>query len=145
VKNDRQHYRRPREPEDVWLPCEGNRGIQRTLRKVTELGGNYPDQRWWSTSLDKPPTGFSESDVGEFIPSHAACRRSIGVPPCGKPPDLECDVGLTRQPSEGHDSDHKDLRKVTDCRSETTWLTDDEIRHDSSLIMNITRFQICQN
>jgi hypothetical protein len=82
VKSDRLTYKRPREPEDVWLPCEGNRGIQRILRKVIELGGNYPDQRWWSTSLGKfirrlfggPPTGFSEPDV--------------------RPSGVECDVGL---------------------------------------------------
>jgi hypothetical protein len=99
------------EKRDIWLRVE--------LKKACWFSRSGP-------SLGKPPTGFSESDVGV-------------------PPDVECDVGLTRQPSEGHDSDHKNLRKVTDCQSETTWLTDDEIRHDSSLIMNITRFQICQN
>jgi hypothetical protein len=113
------------EKRDIWLRVE--------LKKACWFSRSGP-------SLGKPPTGFSESDVGEFIPSHAECRRSIGVPTWGKPPDLECDVGLKRQPSDGHESDYKNLRKVTDCQSETTLLTDDEIRHDISLIMNSTRF-----
>jgi hypothetical protein len=41
------------------------------------LGGScIPDRQWWSPPLGKPPTGFSESDVGG-------------------PPSVECDVGRT--------------------------------------------------
>jgi hypothetical protein len=64
VKSDRRTYRRPREPVNkrgfAWKPSEGRSDFLSNLRKVTE----------------KPPTGFSESDVG-------------------RPPGVECDVGRT--------------------------------------------------
>ena len=74
-----------------------------------------------SLSLGKPPTDFSELDIGESI------RRLFG----GRP-DVECDIGLM-------------LDKLISSELETTRLTVDEVRNGCCLTMDSTRFQLCQN
>jgi len=56
--------------------CLSARRVRRSLTTVflAELFSGTLNQQRSSPPLDKPPTGFSESDVG-------------------KPPDIECDVG----------------------------------------------------
>ena len=70
MKNDRRTYRRPREPVNTsrfaWKPSEGNDVDAREACNIIRL----PALR---KVIEKPPTGFSESDVG-------------------KSPGVECDV-----------------------------------------------------
>jgi hypothetical protein len=93
-----------------------------------------------SPPLCKPPTGFSDPDVGG-------------------PPDVECDVGLmldnsmsslkTFRRSKGF-SDEPPARPAGGSEGhktelETTRLTDDEVCDGCCLAMDSTRFQLCQN
>ncbi len=91
---------------------------KRYSRLLTEL----KKARWIiqsSPPLGKPTAGFSDSDVGEFI------RRLFGGPP-----DAECNVGRM-------------LDELVSSELETTMLTEDEVRNDSCLTMERTRFQLC--
>ena len=62
------------------------------------------------------------------------CRIEYGMTDrlCGKPPYVECDVGLV-------------LDELVSSELETTRLADDDVRNDSCLAMDSTMFQLCQN
>ncbi len=106
---------------------------RRLFGGLAELLGGIPDQQWWRGSdppLCKPPTGFSESDVGEFIRSTSPSQSDDHL--FGGPSDIECDVGRM-------------LDELVSSELETTMLADDEVCNDSCLTMESTRFQLCQN
>ena len=101
MKSDRRHFKRPREPlargdtssESItqvtchswqWrgLPTQSRSHPERSEGSITlnqilrpeKAGLRMTDSLSGNPPLSKPPTGFSESDVGE-------------------PPDMECDIG----------------------------------------------------
>jgi hypothetical protein len=96
--------------------------LEKDRRKIPAFAGmtGIP-KRIWSPPLGKPPTGFSELDVGEFI------HRLFD-----EPPDVECDVGRM-------------LDDLVSSELETTRWTDDEVRNGCCLTMDSRRFQLCQN
>jgi hypothetical protein len=123
VKNDRAHNRWPREPVNqgrfAKKPSEGRSDFLSNLRKVTE----------------KPPTGFSELDVGEFIRSTSPSQSDDRL--FGGPPGVECDVGRML--------DELVSSELEPTQLETTKLTTHIVRDGCCLTMNSTRFQLCQN
>ena len=135
-------------------------------RDSQTLGGScIPDGGWnWSPSLGKPPTGFLESDVGEFIRSISPLE-SDGRLYCGParrryggPPGVECDVGLMLDELVSSElettiltDDSKCCQKIHPDRNKsgicigTNVLTLKEICDDCNLTMDSRRFQKCQN
>jgi hypothetical protein len=115
MMNSRQTYRRPREPEELGRSYTPDRRwnwrpplLEGSLLARRLFGGTLGQQRMWSPPLGKPPTGFSIPDVG-------------------RPPNVECDIGLL-------------LGTFVSSELETTRLTEGSeccqvffIRHASSL------------
>ena len=125
TQNDRSNFLDDNDNKRlVMTDCRGS-----TLPSLKERSFN-PDQQWkWSPPRGKPPTGFSESGVGEFI------RRLLARHVCGGfggPPDVECDVGQM-------------LDKLVSSELETTRLIEDEVCNGCCFTMDSKRFQLCQN
>ena len=70
--------------------------------------------------------------VFQFGPPLGKPSTGFSESDVGKPPDIECDVGRM-------------LDELVSSELATTKLTDDEVRIDSCLNMDSTRFQLCQN
>ena len=137
MKNDRRHFKMSREPlarsdtgsESVkqltchyeqrhGLPMRSNPKVLRkdcfdkkrlAMTEWRDLPAGYLTGS--SSPPGKPPTGFSEPDVGGLA------HRLFG-----RPPDAECDVDRTM-----------DERMLSEL--ETTWLTDKEIRHGCCVVL----------
>jgi hypothetical protein len=114
--------------------------LERSQNKIPAFAGMTGIQkRIWSPPLGKPPTGFSELDIGE-------------------PPGVECDVGRTLDELVSSELETTRVTDGSECcqefppdrnksgiRVRTEVLTPQEVHDGCCLTMDSRRFQLCQN